>query len=120
MTLDDPALDTLMLPFEQNLLPWPQDGGTLFLRAREGAALHRRPRAGLVCEQSFKPDADALQRAGLALVEPGADRRYPLALLLTPPRREADRARQPREVPTIPDTRPMGKEWVRPSTYGGE
>ena len=35
MTLDDPALDTLMLPFEQNLLPWPQTGGTLFLRAVE-------------------------------------------------------------------------------------
>ncbi|GAB2623291.1 class I SAM-dependent methyltransferase [Novilysobacter erysipheiresistens] len=98
MTLDDPALDTLMLPFEQNLLPWPQDGDTLFLRAREGAALHRRPRAGLVCEQSFKPDAEALQRAGLALVEPGDDHRYPLVLLLPPRQREEARALYARAV----------------------
>jgi 16S rRNA (guanine1207-N2)-methyltransferase len=98
MTLDDPALDTLMLPFEQNLLPWPQTGGTLFLRAREGAALHRRPRAGLVCEQSFKPDADALQRAGLALAEPGDEHRYPLVLLLPPRQREEARALYARAV----------------------
>ncbi|MGQ4661042.1 methyltransferase [Lysobacter sp. F6437] len=97
MTLDDPALDTLMLPFEQKLLPWP-DAGTLFLRAREGAALHRRPRTGLVCEQSFKPDADALQRAGLALVEPGDEHRYPLVLLLPPRQREEARALYARAV----------------------
>lgn len=102
MTLDDPALDTLMLPFEQNLLPWPDATvGTLFLRAREGAALHRRPRAGLVCEQSFKPDADALQRAGLALVEPGDDQRYPLVLLLPPRQREEARALYARAVATV-------------------
>ena len=35
----DPALDTLFLPFADGRLAWPE-GGTLFLRGRDGAALH--------------------------------------------------------------------------------
>lgn len=97
MTLDDPALETLMLPFEQDLLAWPQ-AGALFLRARDGAPLHRRPLAGLVCEQSFKPDAEALQRAGLALLAPGDEGRYPLVLLLPPRQRDEARALYARAV----------------------
>lgn len=102
MTTEDPALETLLLPFEQNLLSWPQAGGALFLRARDGWPLHRRPLAGLVCEQSFKPDAEALQRSGLALVEqddePGDDARYPLVLVLPPRQRDEARALYARAV----------------------
>ena len=65
MTAADPALDTLMLPFASGQLAWPPAGGALFLHAREGWPLHRQPLPGLVCEQDFKPAAEALQRAGL-------------------------------------------------------
>src|SRR3970040_1782051 len=91
----DPALDTLLLPFDEGLLPWPE-GGAAFLRARDGAALHRQPRPGLGCEQSFKPDAEALQRAGFELLDPDAadapTRRYPLVLVLPPRQRDEARA----------------------------
>ena len=83
----DAPLDTLFLPFAEEALSWPSDG-VLFLRARDGAALHRRPLPGLVCEQSFKPDADALRHVGCALAT-DAERRYPLVLAL-PPRQRAE------------------------------
>ncbi|MGY1426428.1 class I SAM-dependent methyltransferase [Lysobacter sp. A289] len=98
MAADDPALETLLLPFVQGLLSWPDSGGVLFLRARDGQPLHQRPLPGLVCEQSFKPDADALQHAGLALVEPDDDTRYPLVLVLPPRQRDEARALYARAV----------------------
>ncbi|HEY4555523.1 MAG TPA: hypothetical protein VIG68_03695, partial [Lysobacter sp.] len=65
------VLDALFLPFDQGLLPWPDDGalhdGVLFLRARAGVAL-QAGRRGLVCEQSFRPDALALEAAGHAVL----------------------------------------------------
>ncbi len=79
-----------MLPFLDGSLAWPSDGA-LFLRARDGAALHGQPLPGLVCEQSFKPDADALQRAGLD-VRAGDDARYPVVLVLPPRQRDEARA----------------------------
>lgn len=91
----DPALDTLLMPFDEGLLSWPENG-VAFLRARDGAALHTRPRPGLMCEQSFKPDAEALQRSGFELLEPdetGVEpRRYPLVLVLPPRQRDEARA----------------------------
>ncbi len=60
----DAALETLFLPFSEGRLPWPA-GGAMFLRARDGWPLHEQPLPGLVCEQSFKPEADALAQAGL-------------------------------------------------------
>ena len=53
-----------MLPFAQGQLAWPE-GRVLFLRARDGAALRQFPLSQLVCEQSFRPDAELLERAGL-------------------------------------------------------
>jgi 16S rRNA (guanine1207-N2)-methyltransferase len=89
----DPALDTLLLPFAQGALAWPPDGGALFLRARIGAALFEAPRPGLVCEQGFKPEADALQRAGLdVVVEAAPNARFPLVLVLPPRQRDEARA----------------------------
>ena len=106
MATDDPALETLLLPFEQDLLAWPTAGGALFLRARDGWPLHRRPLEGLLCEQSFKPDAEALQRSGLGVVEPGADARYPLVLMLPPRQRDEARALYAR---AIASTAPGGR-----------
>ena len=59
---DDPALEALLMPFLTGRLAWPQ-AGALFLRARQGHGLVPSAWPGLVCEQSFKPEADALERA---------------------------------------------------------
>lgn len=106
----DPALETLFLPFVEGRLAWPEDG-VLFLRARDGWPLHRQPRTGLVCEQSFKPDAEALQHSGLNVREYGAAvagdsfedaatpaQRYPLVLLLPPRQRDEARALMARAI----------------------
>jgi 16S rRNA (guanine1207-N2)-methyltransferase len=87
----DPALDTLLLPVRDGALQWPAEGA-LFLRARDGWPLHRQALPGLVCEQGFKPDADALQRSGLALVAADDARRWPLVLVLPPRQRDEARA----------------------------
>jgi 16S rRNA (guanine1207-N2)-methyltransferase len=87
----DPALETLFLPLEAGQPAWPASGGALFMGARAGRALHARPWPGLVCEQAWKPDADALQRAGFGVEETTG--RYPLVLLLPPRQREHARAR---------------------------
>lgn len=88
----DAALDTLFLPFASDALAWPPAGGALFLRARAGWPLHQRSLPGLVCEQTFKPDAEALVRAGLPLADPAATTRHPLVLVLPPRQREEARA----------------------------
>src|SRR5690242_5614038 len=92
----DPALDTLLLPFADGRLAWPREGGALFLRARDGIALHALPHPGLVAVQPFKPQADALAHAGVAIVDLDADgatdRRWPLVLLLPPRQRTEARA----------------------------
>lgn len=96
----DPALETLFMPFETGLLTWPAEGGALFLRARDGWPLRQQPRPGLICEQSFKPDAEALQRSGWTVAVPGdealdglaADARCALVLVLPPRQRDEARA----------------------------
>ena len=102
----DPALETLLLPFAGGQLSWPEAGGALFLRARDGWPLHQVPLAGLVCEQSFKPDAEALQRSGVAMAAPGDDTRYPLVLVLPPRQRDEARALFAR---AMAHTRPGGR-----------
>lgn len=90
----DPALECLFLPFADGAIAWPTAGGALFLGARAGRALHARPWPGLACEQAWKPEVDALHRAGFeAAPEAGAGARYPLVLLLPPRQREHARAR---------------------------
>ncbi len=88
----DPALQALLLPFFDGDLMWPSQGGALFLRARDGWPLHRQPLPGLVCDQPFKPDADALQRSGLRVNDVASDERYPLVMILPPRQREEARA----------------------------
>lgn len=89
MTQDLP-LQALLLPFDTGALAWPA-GGALFLRARAGWPLHARPLPGLVAWQPFRPEADALQRAGIALVE-DTETRWPLVMLLPPRQRDELRA----------------------------
>lgn len=87
----DPAFDALLLPFAAGHLPWPP-GDVLFLRARTGAALMPLSRERLVCEQSFRPEFDALRRDGFEVREDGGDDRHPLVLLLPPRQRDEARA----------------------------
>jgi len=101
--MTDSALDTLFLPFRDGHLTWPN--GALFLRARVGSILQQRNFPGLVCEQSFKPNADALTRAGFAL-NAGAEKKHALVLILPPRQRDEARALLARAT-----------EFVRPGGY---
>jgi 16S rRNA (guanine1207-N2)-methyltransferase len=101
----DPALDALMLPFDDGTLA--RASGALFMRARAGAALVPHEWPALACETAFRPDADALARAGFVVAPPdgepaeGTDSdargpaghgRSPLVLLLPPRQRDEARA----------------------------
>jgi len=100
----DAALETLLLPITEGRVHWPEDG-TLFLRARHGAPLHQRSLPGLICEQSFKPDADALLRAGFAL-STHTDKSFSLVMMLPPRQRDEARALMAR---AIAQTKPGGR-----------
>jgi 16S rRNA (guanine1207-N2)-methyltransferase len=89
--MEDAALETLFLPVLSGELTWPAEGRVLFLRARAGPVLDEVPQADLVCLQSFKPHADALERSGLAVVRQ-AEGSFPLVLVLPPRQREEARA----------------------------
>lgn len=93
----DPALDTLLLPLASGALPWPAPGGSLFLRARTGAALNAVRGHRPVCEQSFKPWADALAHDGFAVSESNTGR-FGLVMLLAPRQRDESRALLARAV----------------------
>ena len=86
------ALDALFLPFEEGRLRLPADGSVLFLRARNGYRLREVAQAGWLCEQSFKPFADALIREGFNVAEPADDAHFKLSLLLPPRQRDEARA----------------------------
>ncbi len=88
----DAPLQALFLPFAQGVLPWPP-GPVLFLRARDGAVLRAQASAGtLICEQSFRPFAQALEHSGWQVREERqieADgTRYALVLVLPPRQRD--------------------------------
>lgn len=90
----DPQLETLFRPFFEGELDWP-DAGAVFLRARHGMPLQQCNWPGLVCEQSFKPDAEALLRAGCtvqSLDEISQKPAHSLVLVLPPRQRDEARA----------------------------
>lgn len=96
----DAPLETLFLPFMSGHLAWTA-GEVLFLRARAGVPLQQHMRAGLLCEQTFKPDAEALKRAGYRLAtadQARAEHAYPLVLVLPPRQRDEARATLARAV----------------------
>lgn len=84
----DPALETLMLPFEAGVLALGPD--VLFLGAKAGACLPREASRWL-CEQGFRPEADALQRAGIPSSPNLADGNHARVLVLLPRQREQSR-----------------------------
>jgi len=90
----DQPLDALLYPFGAGPLRWPTPADILFLRAREGAALHALGARGITATQPFKPEADRLQGIGVDLLDEEAlpDARYPLVLVLPPRQREEARA----------------------------
>jgi 16S rRNA (guanine1207-N2)-methyltransferase len=91
---EDPPLETLFLPLLDGHLPWPA-GGALFLRARAGAPLRAQPWPGLVCQQTFQPDAVALERMSMRVLTHDLDatvETYPLVMLLPPRQRDEARA----------------------------
>lgn len=89
----DHALDALLHPFADGLLRWPQ-GRALFLRAREGAALHAVRPPALAATQPFRPEAARLERLGIDLLDEDAlpEAAFPLVLALPPRQREEARA----------------------------
>lgn len=111
----DAALETLLLPFNDGRLPWPA-GGAMFLRARDGWPLREQPRPGLVCEQSFKPEADALKQAGFVVNVTDAAKTYELVLILPPRQRDEARALLARAVSM---TKPGGRIVVSQSNDEG-
>jgi 16S rRNA (guanine1207-N2)-methyltransferase len=103
----DPALETLFLPFAEGRLAWPSQGeAAMFLRARDGWPLRQQTLPGLVCEQSFKPEADALSQAGFAVNVAGAQKTYDVVLILPPRQRDEARALLARAVAM---TKPGGR-----------
>lgn len=96
--MTDPVLDTLCLPLLEELVDLPTDGPALFLRARRGDALDDLPHNKLLCEQSFKPAYDALERTGFLLRGMDDDTHYGLVMVLPPRQREESRALLARAV----------------------
>ena len=91
---EDRPLETLFLPLLEGQLAWPE-GGALFLRARAGAPLQARAWPGLVCHQTFAPDAAALERLQLRVLTDDLDaftHTFPLVLVLPPRQRDEARA----------------------------
>ena len=88
---DDAALATLLLPFATGALHWPASKRVLFLRARAGGGLPPEA-ARWTCEQSFRPFADALERAGLKAVAAAKNEVFDLVLVLPPRQRDESRA----------------------------
>lgn len=84
------ALETLFLPFASGALSWP--GSALFLRAQHGWPLSAQSLPGLVCEQSFKPEFDSLEKCGYTLRSAADGSRFPLVLVLPPRQRDEARA----------------------------
>lgn len=97
---DDAALETLLLPFATGMLRWPASNRVLFLRARAGVALPPEATAW-VFEQSFRPFADALARAGLTPVTTAPDETFDLVLVLPPRQREESRTLLARAVQCV-------------------
>lgn len=97
-TAESAVARALLLPFSIGALEWPPR--TAFLRACVETAQVARAHTELICEQSFKPDADALRRAGLDvsadLGEVGEE--FALVLVLPPRQRTEARALLARAV----------------------
>lgn len=89
---DDSALQALWLPLDSGRIAFPADAAGVFLNARAPLAPHWR---ALACVQAFRPDHDALVRAGAdarATDDDIATGSQALVLLLAPRARAWSRA----------------------------
>jgi 16S rRNA (guanine1207-N2)-methyltransferase len=102
--VENAVLETLFLPFRLNLLPWA--GRVAFLRARYGAPVTEVEPDTLECEQTFKPEADALTRAGFNVAPDimSTGETFPLVLVLPPRQRDEARALLTRAITAAGDT----------------
>jgi 16S rRNA (guanine1207-N2)-methyltransferase len=88
----DAVLDALFLPLSDGSLRLPDSARVLFLRARDGFRLREVARRDWLCEQTFKPFAEALMHSGMTVREATAGERFDLVLVLPPRQREESRA----------------------------
>ena len=77
---DAVVFETLSLAFEEAGL-LPETGSILCLRAEAVPFLMRLPKERLTCQNSFKPDHDALKTAGFTVLPPETER-FPSAALV--------------------------------------
>jgi 16S rRNA (guanine1207-N2)-methyltransferase len=89
MTDENPAFSALWQPFLTGAIAWREPA--LFLRARSGSIPAGIKAEQIDCQQSFKPFADELERAGFPIIQ-HIRRAYPIVLVLPPPQRDETRA----------------------------
>lgn len=90
---DTAVYETLMLALESEAVAVPETGPILFLRAERSPHLSGLPKDRLVCQNSFKPDHDALKAAGFTLLPPETETFPQAVLTLILPPRQKDEAR---------------------------
>jgi len=96
--MSDPALETLVLPIETGDLELSSAARVLFVRARAGRSLSVLGDFDLLCEQSFAPDRDALQKAGLPVEAVTEADDFDAVLVLPGRQRQEARAQLARAV----------------------
>ena len=89
MTDQNPAFTALWYPFLTGAIAWREPA--LFLHARSGVVPAEIDVAQIDCQQSFKPFADDLERAGWRITQ-NFRKSYPVVLVLPPPQRDEARA----------------------------
>ncbi len=89
MTDEPPAFTALWHPFLTGAIAWREQA--LFLRARSGLIPAEIKAEQIDCQQSFKPFADELERAGWPIIQ-HVRKTYPIVLVLPPPQRDETRA----------------------------
>ncbi|CTQ52881.1 Ribosomal RNA small subunit methyltransferase C [Roseibium album] len=96
--MSDPALETLLLPIESEIIDLADDAKVLFQRARSGRALSILKKADLLCEQSFAPDRDALLKSGFKVEAETEEGDFDAVFLLPGRQRQEARAQLARAV----------------------
>lgn len=102
----DPVVyETLMLALEDGAVTLPESGPVLFLRAEVTPYLSQLPKDRLICQNSFKPDHDALKTAGYDVLPPETEQ-FPaaqLTLILPPRQKDETRALLARALRDAPE-----------------
>ena len=89
---DTVVFDTLSLALNEADLV-PETGGILCLRAEAVPFLMSLPKERLTCQNSFKPDHDALKAAGFTVLPPEAETLPAASLTIVLPPRQRDEMR---------------------------